>query len=84
MDPRSELSLVWDREYDHYLVGRLQALVRSEFSESTWQAFTLRVLDGKTSAEVAESLGLSRNAVDVAKSRVLSRLRQEAAELLDF
>jgi RNA polymerase sigma-70 factor (ECF subfamily) len=83
-DPHNELSLAWDREYDHYLIRRLQAMVRSEFSESSWQAFTLRVLDEKSSSDVAEALGLSRNAVDVAKSRVLSRLRQEAAELLDF
>ena len=43
LDPRNELSLAWDREYNSYLMCRLQALVRSEFSESTWRAFTLRV-----------------------------------------
>ena len=83
-DPRNELSQAWDREYDHYLMCRLQAIVRSEFSATTWRAFTLRVLEGKTSAEVAAELGLSKNAVDIAKSRVLSRLRQEAAGLLDL
>ena len=80
----NELSQVWDREYDQYLVCRLQAIVRSEFSATTWRAFTLRVLEGKTSAEVAAELGVSKNAVDIAKSRVLSRLRQEAAGLLDL
>ena len=84
LDPRNELSLAWDREYNSYLMCRLQALVRSEFSESTWRAFTLRVLEGKTSAEVAAELGLSQNAVDIAKSRVLGRLRQEAAGLLEL
>jgi len=83
-DPQNELSLAWDREYDHYLICRLQAIVRSEFSATTWRAFTLRVLEEKTSAEVAADLGLSKNAVDIAKSRVLSRLRQEAAGLLDL
>ena len=84
LDPRNDLSQLWDREYDQYLVGRLQATVRPEFSESTWRAFTLRVLEGKTSAEAAAELGVSKNAVDIAKSRVLSRLRQEAAGLLDL
>jgi RNA polymerase sigma-70 factor (ECF subfamily) len=83
-DPDNDLSRAWDREYDHYLICRLQAIVRSEFSETTWRAFTLRVLEEKTSAEVAADLGLSKNAVDIAKSRVLSRLRQEAAGLLDL
>ncbi len=83
-DSRNELSQAWDREYNHYLLCRLQAIVRSEFSETTWRAFTLRVLEEKTSAEVAADLGLSKNAVDIAKSRVLSRLRQEAAGLLDL
>jgi RNA polymerase sigma-70 factor (ECF subfamily) len=82
-DPHHDLSLAWDREYNHYLLCRLQAIVRPEFSETTWRAFTLRVLDEQTTAEVAAELGLSKNAVDIAKSRVLSRLRQEAAGLLD-
>ncbi len=83
-NPRNELSLAWDREHDHYLVCRLQAIVEPEFSTLTWRAFALRVLEGKTSAEVAAELGLSKNAVDIAKSRVLSRLRQEADGLLDL
>jgi RNA polymerase sigma-70 factor (ECF subfamily) len=58
-DPHNELSLAWDREYDHYLIRRLQAMVRSEFSESSWQAFTLRVLDEKSSSDVAEALSRS-------------------------
>jgi RNA polymerase sigma-70 factor (ECF subfamily) len=83
-DPHNDLSLAWDREYNDYLLCRLQAIVREEFTPTTWRAFTLRVLEGKTSAEVAAELGLSKNAVDIAKSRVLTRLRQEAAGLLDL
>jgi RNA polymerase sigma-70 factor (ECF subfamily) len=82
-DPNNELSQAWDREYNQYLIGRLLEIVRPEFSISTWRAFTLRVLEGKTTAEAAAELGVSDNAVVIAKSRVLSRLRQEAAGLLD-
>jgi RNA polymerase sigma-70 factor, ECF subfamily len=82
-DPNSELSKAWDREYNHYLLCRLQAIIRADFTETTWRAFTLRVLEERTTAEVAAELGLSKNAVDIAKSRVLNRLRQEAAGLLE-
>lgn len=82
-DPNNELSRAWDREYNQYLIGRLLEIVRPEFSTTTWRAFRLRVLEGKTSSEIAAELGLSNNAVVIAKSRVLSRLRQEAAGLLD-
>ena len=82
-DPNNELSQAWDREYNQYLIGRLLEIVRPEFATTTWCASALRVLDGKTTAEAAAELGLSNNAVVIAKSRVLSRLRQEAAGLLD-
>ena len=41
------------------------------------------VLDGARPDAVAAELGLTVNAVFIAKSRVLQRLRQEARDLLD-
>jgi RNA polymerase sigma-70 factor (ECF subfamily) len=58
-------------------------LVRPEFTEATWQAFQRLALDGAPGQVVAEELGLSVNAVLIAKSRVLARLRQEAQGLVD-
>ncbi len=83
LEPNDPLSQQWDRQYASYLLCRLQELVCTDFSATTWEAFRLRVLEGKTTAEVAAELSMSRNAVDVAKSRVLARLRREAADLLD-
>lgn len=83
LDPATELSQIWDREYNRHLLRRLQDLVQAEFAPTSWQAFRLRVLEEKSTDEVARELGLSKNAVDIAKSRVLARLRREAAELLD-
>jgi RNA polymerase sigma-70 factor, ECF subfamily len=40
------------------------------------------VLEERPAADVAESLGLSVNAVLIAKSRVLRRLRQEGRGLI--
>ncbi len=41
------------------------------------------MLHGLTPAEAAEQLAVSVNAVLLAKSRVLRRLREEARELID-
>jgi len=61
----------------------LMAMVRPEFTEPTWQAFRRQALDGAPARAVAAELGLSVNAVLIAKSRVLARLRQEARGLVD-
>jgi RNA polymerase sigma-70 factor (ECF subfamily) len=82
-DPNSELSRQWDREHDRYVLGRLLELIAPLFEPSTLAAFRRVALDGVAPARAAEELGLSLNAVLVAKSRVLSRLRQEAEGLID-
>ncbi|HTU20436.1 MAG TPA: hypothetical protein VMG10_20395 [Gemmataceae bacterium] len=41
------------------------------------------MLEGKRTAEVAADLGVTPNAVRIAKSRVLSRFRQEIDGILD-
>jgi RNA polymerase sigma-70 factor (ECF subfamily) len=82
-DPESRLSRLWDREHDRHVVRRLLQMLEPEFEGPTWQAFRLLVLEGKRTAEVACELGVTANAVRIAKSRVLSRLRQEVAGLID-
>jgi RNA polymerase sigma-70 factor (ECF subfamily) len=51
-------------------------LIRDEYETPTWQAFWQVVGEGRKPAEVALDLGLSLNAVYLAKSRVLRRLRE--------
>jgi RNA polymerase sigma-70 factor, ECF subfamily len=58
-------------------------LIEPEFAPSTWNSFCLLVLKELPAADVAETLGLSVNAVLIAKSRVLRRLRQEGRGLID-
>jgi DNA-directed RNA polymerase specialized sigma24 family protein len=41
------------------------------------------VLDGLETREVADTLGITPNAVRIAKSRVLSRFRREIEGLID-
>jgi RNA polymerase sigma-70 factor, ECF subfamily len=82
-DPGSELSRQWDREHDRYVLYRLMELIAPLFEPTTLAAFRRVALEGVTPAQAAEELGLSFNAVLIAKSRVLSRLRQEAEGLID-
>jgi RNA polymerase sigma-70 factor (ECF subfamily) len=83
-DPASALSRSWDDEHDRYVTRTMLASIRLEFQPATWRAFELQVTDGQAAPEVAEELGLSVNAVLIAKSRVLKRLREKAAGLVDI
>jgi RNA polymerase sigma-70 factor (ECF subfamily) len=82
-DPNSELSRLWDEEHDRHVLRRLMELIGPMFEPTTLAAFRRLAFDGVAPAQAAEELGLSLNAVLLAKSRVLSRLRQEAEGLID-
>ena len=79
-DPVEELS---EKEYRQQLVKRAMELMQTEFSPKTWKACWEHVVNDRPAAEVAAELGISAGSVYVAKSRVLSRLRQELDGLLD-
>ncbi|MBY0395839.1 MAG: sigma-70 family RNA polymerase sigma factor [Thermoleophilia bacterium] len=81
-DPDDPLARDWDREHDRHVVDRLLSAVRPDFGASTWEAFRRFGIDGEPAARVAADLGLTENAVILAKSRVLKRLREEAGDLL--
>jgi len=81
-DPHSDLSRLWDEEHDRHVMGRLLELVRSQVKPNTWQAFHRVVIEGATEEEAAAELGMSVNAVCIAKSRVLARLRRESDGLV--
>jgi RNA polymerase sigma factor (sigma-70 family) len=82
-DPSSSLSRLWDQQHDQHVAGRLMKLIRPQFEAKTWQAFRHVTLDGMKAAIVAEKLGMSVNAVLIAKCRVVNRLRQELRGLTD-
>lgn len=58
-------------------------LIRAEFESRTWEAFWQVTVGGRSAAEVGDSLGMTKRAVRQAKYRVLRRLRQELADLMD-
>jgi RNA polymerase sigma-70 factor (ECF subfamily) len=72
-----------EAEYRKYLVDRALQLMQTEFQATTWRACWESVVHERPANEVATELGISVNAVYVACSRVLRRLRQELDGLLD-
>src|SRR5262249_13628327 len=66
------------------LCRRAIEIVRVEFEVRTWEAFWFSFVDGRAPADVAADLGLSVNAVYLARSRILQRLREEFAALIDL
>jgi RNA polymerase sigma-70 factor, ECF subfamily len=82
-DPASGVAAEWDLEHDAAIVRRLLGLMASEFEPHTLQAFRMLTVDGRSGSEVAVHLGMSIAAAYAAKSRVLARLRTEAAGILD-
>jgi RNA polymerase sigma-70 factor (ECF subfamily) len=82
-EPQSALAREWDLDHDRHVFERLQKVVQPDFAPVTWEAFRRFALEGRPAAEVAAELGLSVNAVTLAKSRILKRLRTEAGDLLN-
>lgn len=81
--PASQLSQLFEREHDQYVANKIMRMVQGDFEPASWQAFRRQVLDGSSAAEVAAELRMSPNAVLLAKSRILKRLRMELAGLID-
>ena len=82
-DPTSEITLIWNKEHDNHVLRSLLSIVEPQFESRTWAAFRQVTLEGKQANIVAEELGISMNAVFIAKSRVLRRLRQESEGLVE-
>ena len=82
-DSDSELTRTWNEDHDRHVLRHLLALMEDEFGPTPLRAFCRLTFDGATARAVAAELGTTVGAVYTAKSRVLARLREEAAGLID-
>jgi RNA polymerase sigma-70 factor, ECF subfamily len=80
---RSEAEVFPVDEYRREVARRALRLMRTDFAPTTWKACWETVVRGRSAREVARELGLTENAVYIARCRVLRRLRQELKGLLD-
>jgi RNA polymerase sigma-70 factor (ECF subfamily) len=62
------------------LYRRALEVLRTEFEERSWQAFWRVVVEEQAPTDVARDLGMTRNAVYIARSRILHRLREVLGE----
>jgi RNA polymerase sigma-70 factor (ECF subfamily) len=67
----------WNADYERRLFAWAAERVREEIQETTWQAFWQTTVEGKSGKEVSAALGMTVAAVYLAKSRVMSRLKEQ-------
>ena len=82
-DETSNASHIWAAEHDREIMAKLMELIRPTFLPQTWEAFHRQTFGGQRADQVAADLGMPLSSVYVARSRVLSALRREAAGLVD-
>jgi RNA polymerase sigma factor (sigma-70 family) len=72
---------LWQQEWERFLLDACTRVVSMEFDQQTLRAFELYAVAGTPADEVAGQIGITRNAVYIAKNRVLERMRTLRDEL---
>ena len=73
----------WDLNYQQSLVAQAMQLLSSEFRHDTWHALQQYMIEQRPAAEVAQEYGLSVWTIYSAKSRLMTRLREQVQDLLE-
>lgn len=82
-EPPDEQSvkLTWETQWQRIVLSRCLQRVRREIDPGVYEAFRLYALMDTPAEQVAKHLDITRNAVYIAKTRVLSRLRAYIRQL---
>jgi len=70
----------WNEEWQTHILSMCLRVAQSEFDSTTSEAFEMYAVRQIDAADVASHLNMSRNAVYIAKSRVLARLHELFAD----
>lgn len=70
------LEQAWEREWRQAVYQQCMVEIRRQFNNKTVEAFELFAKDGAPAREVAEQLGITANAVYLAKQHILKRIRE--------
>jgi RNA polymerase sigma-70 factor (ECF subfamily) len=71
-----EVSPEWEAVWERSMLEQSLRQVRKEFEPATFRVFEMIVLEQKAIEEGERALGLSRNAIYIAKHRVSKRMRE--------
>lgn len=77
------LIAIEETEFRSQLIGRALELLSEEFGPATIAAFRATAIDSRSPRDVAAELGLTENAVYLARGRVMRRLRTELDGMWD-
>ncbi|MCE5302841.1 MAG: sigma-70 family RNA polymerase sigma factor [Planctomycetaceae bacterium] len=80
---RHEVDASWDAAFEHGLLAAILKVVQQEVAPQTYQAFELVAVYDVSGEQAAKITGLSRNAVYLARKRVLERLKELGAPYRD-
>jgi RNA polymerase sigma-70 factor, ECF subfamily len=72
-----------EHEFRQFLIHRALELAEEDLGPATIAAFRRTALQGQRSAEAAVELGISENAVNLARRRVFRRIKQYLQGMLD-
>jgi RNA polymerase sigma-70 factor (ECF subfamily) len=75
-EPGPGLEETWQQEYQANLVRWAARRIREEFKLQTWDAFWRTAVEGLPAEAVAQDLGMSLNALYIARSRITARLKE--------
>jgi RNA polymerase sigma factor (sigma-70 family) len=75
-EPEEAVEEIWQREYQTHLVRWAAGKIRPEFKQQTWDAFWRTAILSEPAETVAGELGLTLNALYIARSRVTRRLKE--------
>lgn len=78
-----EAQVAWDADWEQATLEAALGQLRGEVAENTFRVFELVVRQGRSADEAAAELGMTRDAVYVAKHRVLKRLGELVREFED-
>ncbi len=72
---------LWDQEWERFVLDSCLRKAKMSFDERTLRAFEMCGVQGRAPEDVSREMGMSRNAVYAAKSRVLRTMRETREEL---
>ncbi len=82
-DSDVDLQAAWEEEWQKAALKQCMQEIRAQFDDRTVKAFELFAKRGEPAREVADKLGMTENAVFLAKHRILKRIRALVAALED-
>jgi RNA polymerase sigma-70 factor (ECF subfamily) len=71
------------KQYEHEMIVWAAEQVKSEFIETSWQAFWQTMIEGRSVTDVAQALSVSPGSIYMSRGRIMKRIRDKVSEVMD-